>query len=244
MSINTSKKLSAACISAIALLFTSQSAQALNTGSTMWSTNNRARGDESHSWITYYRNQGSQGTYWVWRVQKYYPEFTLYCSTGSSSGCTANKTEGRFESVTTQLGFDISLAGEFKGAGGDAGFNYSKATTKGTSFQIGQTISMQSGRTAYAMVIALDKYIPAADYRGAWFKTGRARSRCNSANTNCLPPEYEMRWNNDYTFGTWRGHMITYHRSYMCAAATTVEPRVGDELPRGCSLPPLPSEYR
>ncbi|MBB1601303.1 hypothetical protein [Variovorax sp. UMC13] len=223
------------------LLGIGSQARAHNDGAIMWSKNGQPRGEGGHSWITYPSYQGAQGTHWVWRIQKYYPEFTVFCSTGHPSGCQANKTEGRFEQVMTQLTFKMELKGAFKAITGGVGFDVSKAWTKGSTFQIGQTIFMNSGYNAYAMIIALDKYIPAADWGGAWLPTGKVRQSCPSNwNYPCQPKEYEMRWNAGYRFATWEGHQITYARSYMCATRSTVEPKVGDGIPPGCSAPPIP----
>ncbi len=135
----------------------------------------------------------------MWRVQKYYPEFTLSCSTPSNSGCTANKTEGRSTSITRQWTIGIDLSPTFKSQGGGLSASYSQAVTQEQSFTIGQTIYVPSGSTAYAMIIALDKYIPAADYRGVWRATGK-RQNPTCTQWGCGPYRYEMRWDNDYTF--------------------------------------------
>ena len=92
------------------LLGIGSQARAHNDGAIMWSKNGQPRGEGGHSWITYPSYQGAQGTHWVWRIQKYYPEFTVFCSTGHPSGCQANKTEGRFEQVMTQLTFKMELS--------------------------------------------------------------------------------------------------------------------------------------
>lgn len=239
MKIEFSRYAVLATLLAACLGLLSQNSHALATGTTKWVTDPTISADRNNSYISYYSNQGAQGTYWVWRVQKYYPEFTLSCSTPSNSGCTANKTEGRSTSITRQWTIGIDLSPTFKSQGGGLSASYSQAVTQEQSFTIGQTIYVPSGSTAYAMIIALDKYIPAADYRGVWRATGK-RQNPTCTQWGCGPYRYEMRWDNDYTFSTWKGHMVTYHRAFMCATRDTVAPRVGDGPPKGCSLPPIP----
>jgi hypothetical protein len=213
-------------------------AHARADGAIWWAEDPEPTGD-SQSYITYYTKQGAQGTSWVWRVQKYYPEFTVYCSTSHTSGCNATKSEGRYEEITKQwtVGFDLSPT--FKKQGGSFGFDWSQSKTEGSNFQIGQTLYMKSGYTAYAMIIALDKYIPAADQRGAWLPTGKKNS-VTCFKEFCSTRKYEMKWHQNHTIGNWSGHMITHARSYMCATRTTTELNTGNKPPAGCSLPPIP----
>ncbi len=126
---NTFKKLAAVAVLG-ALALGSASAFARATGALTWNN----KGDsftDGEAWITYYSNQGAQGTYWVWRWQKVYPKFTLFCA---STTCNSIASETRTESVETSVGFDAGAGPLFKHFQGTLSANLRRKTSVSKAF--------------------------------------------------------------------------------------------------------------
>ncbi len=230
---NTFKKLAAVAVLG-ALALGSASAFARATGALTWN-NKGSSFTDGETWITFFSNQGAQGTYWVWRWQKVYDKFTTFCA---STTCTAIANETRTESVQTSIGFEASAKAEYKAVEPQIKGSFQRTTSVSKSFGFSWNATIPRGMNAYGGVIALDKYIPAADIRGVWERTGKSRATgCSRAGCSY---QYEYRWNNEKTVGTWRGHQKAQHRTYLCTTRTVVTPAVGQGLPAGCIAPQIP----
>lgn len=188
---------------------------------------------DSESHVNYQWKQGSQDTYWVWRWQKFYPEFTTNCS--SSSGCTSNVTKLTSEAVAYMLGTNVQGSGVYKKLTGQLQLQFQKTVTTTTSVSFAQTINLKNGESAYAGVIALDKYVPTAPIEGVWNKQSCTPISGGRGGFDCT-----YVWDNTEVVGTFTGHVLRQQRTFLCATKTTVTPVNGGTLPSGCVPPAIP----
>ena len=170
---------------------------------------------DSETYITYPTKNGAQGTYWVWRVSKPFPDATIFCG-GSAINCSASRSIAKGQSWTALGGSKVSFGwSEISGS-----VSYTASTTETFT----QTITVGPGTNAYINLIVDNKWLPQEDVRGAWEVIGTVGRTM-----------YKYRWNNDITVGHFSGNVSINGRISLCATKKVLSFNEGSLLPHECT---------